>query len=187
MGKYLDYKVETWNRIHFKDDVDINKVIRELNSGIIPNDLCDDEFGFDYHENNIQNQDKFITSDENDGQSTIELYDEDGNNLWNNDFESEIERKNEQQSIINSLESLVGRRFNKDKLEKRLFQIFGQKITVEDVTKYDDDDDKSDYNLLFEVRDNIISGFFDVYYLPLRKEGYLGETMYITEVDYEFE
>lgn len=95
---HLDYKYTKWGRIYFKEDADKNKIIKALNEGHLPFELCDEEFKFDYF-NSIDNTEEFISSNENDGQSTIELYEENEECfpkcVWDNSYESEIERKNE--------------------------------------------------------------------------------------------
>jgi hypothetical protein len=86
MSKYLDFKITTWKRLYFKDDQDLDKTISDLYKGFTPyeieseecEDLCDTE--------------EFIGVNENDGCSTIEIYD---NNklIWDNSYTSEINRK----------------------------------------------------------------------------------------------
>ena len=45
----------------------------------------------------------------------------------------------------------------------------------------------SDFNLMFSIETEEDYGYFDIYMLPMRREGFDGSTMYITEVAYEFE
>lgn len=86
-----------------------------------------------------------------------------------------------------ALEDLVGRRFNKETLEAKLSEIFGHPATVEDISK--DDDELADFNLLSNLdnKEKDLYGYIDIYYLPMRREGFDGATWYITEVSYEFE
>ena len=89
--------------------------------------------------------------------------------------------------IKNQLEDLVGKRFNKETLEAKLSEIFGHPAKVEDVSK--DDDELADFNRITNC-DNTetdIYGYADIYYLPMRREGFDGSTFYVTEVSYEFE
>ena len=86
--------------------------------------------------------------------------------------------------IKKGMENLVGKRFSVDSLNAHLSKLFKEEIKVEDVNV--NDDDFGDYNLLFESTNPDTYGFFDIYYLPMRKPGYDGETIYITEVAYEF-
>lgn len=86
-----------------------------------------------------------------------------------------------------ALEDLVGKRFNKETLEAKLAEIFKQPITVEDISR--EDDDLCDYNLLTEFgnEDSEVYGYVDIYYLPMRKDGFDGAIWYITEINVDFE
>jgi hypothetical protein len=86
-----------------------------------------------------------------------------------------------------ALEELVGQRFNKETLEAKLSTLFKQPITVEDISK--DDDELSDYNLLvnFDNEETDLFGYVDIYFLPMRKEGFDGAVWYITEIAVQFE
>ena len=94
----IHYKTTMWCKI-ILDDRKISKeeVLQKLNEGQLPL-----EIGF-YEDINsqwevIEDTEEFITPVENDGQSTIELMEfQDGKLgmqcIWDNSFESEIERK----------------------------------------------------------------------------------------------
>jgi hypothetical protein len=86
-----------------------------------------------------------------------------------------------------ALEDLVGERFNKETLEAKLSTIFKQPITVEDISR--EDDELSDFNLLteFNNEETDMFGYVDIYYLPMRKEGFDKAIWYITEIAVEFE
>jgi len=86
-----------------------------------------------------------------------------------------------------ALEELVGQRFNKETLEAKLSTLFKQPITVEDISH--EDDELSDFNLLTEFgnADSELYGYVDIYFLPMRKEGFDGAVWYITEIAVEFE
>ena len=86
-----------------------------------------------------------------------------------------------------ALEELVGQRFNKETLEAKLSTIFKQPIIVEDISR--EDDELSDYNLLTEFgnADSELYGYVDIYFLPMRKEGFDGAVWYITEIAVQFE
>ena len=94
MNKYLDYKATIWGRMFFKDVADINKVVEKLEQGYLPAELAEEDLGFDYWEI-IDDTEEFITPSENDGQSTIEVYEGDNFQecIWDNSYESEIKRK----------------------------------------------------------------------------------------------
>jgi hypothetical protein len=86
-----------------------------------------------------------------------------------------------------ALEELVGQRFNKETLEAKLSTLFKQPITVEDTSR--EDDELSDYNLLahFDNEETDLFGYVDIYFLPMRKEGFDEAIWYITEVAVVFE
>ena len=86
-----------------------------------------------------------------------------------------------------ALESLVGSRFNKESLEKELSEIFGIEIVLDDISR--DDDELGDYNFLghFDIPKKELYGFFDIYFLKMRKPGFDNADIYVTEVAIEFE
>ena len=86
-----------------------------------------------------------------------------------------------------ALEHLVGKRFNKETLEAKLAEIFKQPITVEDISK--DDDELADFNLLtnFDNEETNMFGYVDIYYLPMRRAGFDEAVWYITEIAVQFE
>ena len=93
--------------------------------------------------------------------------------------------------IIQFLEGLVGKRFSEENLNKEVSEFFGEEIKVQNVSadreEVGDPDELSDFNLMFNVeREGHYELFADVYMLPMRREGFDGATMYITEVGYEF-
>ena len=89
-NKYVDIKVTTWQRLHFNDDADLKQVIEKLEQGYHPNELFDEDgLGYEGTCEVLFDTEEFIRPDENDGQSTIEVW-EDGNVLWDNSFESEV-------------------------------------------------------------------------------------------------
>ena len=97
----------------------------------------------------------------------------------------------EQQEVISFLEGLVGQRFSMQSLNDKLEKVFKQKVELQNTSllreQENDDDDLADYNLMFNIEDGSEqSGFFDIYMLPMRRKGFDGADMYITEVGYEF-
>jgi hypothetical protein len=78
---YIDVKVTIWNRLHFSEESNM-KGIADLiqESGI--DEVIDDQLGF-AESTPLYETEKRITSDENDQQSTIEVYAE-GNLIWEN-------------------------------------------------------------------------------------------------------
>jgi hypothetical protein len=97
----------------------------------------------------------------------------------------------ERQEVISFLEGLVGQRFSMQSLNDKLEKVFTQKVELQNTSllreQENDDDDLADYNLMFNIEDGSEqSGFFDIYMLPMRRKGFDGADMYITEVGYEF-
>jgi hypothetical protein len=93
-----------------------------------------------------------------------------------------------QLEVIDFLEQLVHNRFSKESLEKKLSDFFEEPIEVVEANLDDDDyNDLSDYNLMFNLEREDQYGYFDIYMLPMRKEGFDGSNMYITEIAYEFD
>ena len=82
------------------------------------------------------------------------------------------------------LDKLVHCRFNKETLEQRLSEIFGEKITIE--LGCEDVDYLTDWNYMFTSEKPIIGGDFDIYVLMHRNKDSSGNTMYVTEVGYDF-
>ena len=94
---------------------------------------------------------------------------------------------NRQVDIINKLEKLVHNRFSVESLEKKLSEIFGgEEIHIE--LGYIDVEDETapDWNYMFTSEQDVIGGDFDIYVLMQRNKDWNGNTMYVTEVSYEF-
>jgi hypothetical protein len=97
-----------------------------------------------------------------------------------------------QQETINFLESLVHSRFSLESLNKKLSDFFGEKVEVYNASQGridngEDDDELADWNLMFGFESDELFVDGDIYFLPMRREGFDGATMYITEVGYEFQ
>ena len=89
MNPYCDYKCTIWRRIYF-DEKDIQLVKESIDSLVDVNDI----FYYGYNEIAITSEDIFETEEfmpieENDMQSTIELYDKDGNFIKDNTIKDE--------------------------------------------------------------------------------------------------
>jgi len=87
--------------------------------------------------------------------------------------------------IINKMEELVSQRLTLSDLKGKIQRIFNNdNIDLVDVTSDKDDNDLSDYNLMFsnETLDDLY-GYYDIYYLKTRDNDHI----YITGVGYEFE
>ena len=82
---YIDYKVTTWYRVHFSDDADPKKIIKTIQEEGIDS-IFDEDLGFKEQEV-LWELDEEITVEENNGFSTIEVYEK--NNpvdklIWSN-------------------------------------------------------------------------------------------------------
>ena len=96
MDKYLDYKAIIWFRIPIQSEETLQKVKQKIEEGFLPSELYDDS--------DIQNElgqceplydtEEFISPNENDGQSTIEIYsgNDNGNQecIWDNSYGNKI-------------------------------------------------------------------------------------------------
>ena len=90
--------------------------------------------------------------------------------------------------VVKFLEGLVGQRFNLDTLNEKLSNHFGEDIKVTNSTQAridngEDDDELFDWNLIFNSDKPETYGYFDIYMLPMRRQG----LFYVTEVGYEFD
>ena len=85
------------------------------------------------------------------------------------------------------LEDLVQSRFNKETLQQRLTEIFGTTIELDDISR--EDDELADFNFLghFDIPEKDLYGYFDIYFLKMRRPGFDNADIYITEVAIEFE
>jgi hypothetical protein len=90
-----------------------------------------------------------------------------------------------QKQIISDLNNLVGNRFNENTLNEKLSKIFNEQIKVEDVSR--NDDELTDYNFLFVSEKEETHGYFDIYFLKMRKKGFDDSNIYISEIGYEFD
>lgn len=92
----IHYKIIIWQSIKFPEGTSKEKILEELNKGELPNEIAGDYPDAEF--NIIYDTEEFLPVSENDGQSTIELMvsEEDGylKPIWDNSYESEIKRKN---------------------------------------------------------------------------------------------
>jgi hypothetical protein len=78
---YIDIKVTVWNRIHFTDDADMQKLV-DLIQQIGIDSIYEDESGFSELET-LYDTESSVTPEQNDGEATIEVYEKD-RYIWNN-------------------------------------------------------------------------------------------------------
>lgn len=79
-NNYIDYKVEIWCRAFFTDIADMQKVSEIAKENL--ESIFDEDLGFievDY----IFETENYLSPEENDNQSTIDVYEED-KEIWNN-------------------------------------------------------------------------------------------------------
>ena len=98
-----------------------------------------------------------------------------------------------QQETIKFLVGLVSQRFSIESINTKLSEFFEESIEVYNASQGridsgEDDDELADWNLMFNIEgfSNPKSGYYDIYMLPMRREGFDGSTMYITEIGFEF-
>lgn len=84
----IHYKVTTWNRIVFPDDVTKEEVIAILEKGDV-GDLWHELTGLEH--NTIEEVEELITVEENDGEATVELFAQrfDDVPIWDNSIKKE--------------------------------------------------------------------------------------------------
>ena len=79
-NNYVDYKVEIWRRAFFSENADMKKVSEVAKENL--ESIFDEDLGFteDYY---LFVTEYYVPPEENDNQSTIEVYEED-KEIWNN-------------------------------------------------------------------------------------------------------
>lgn len=106
--------------------------------------------------------------------------------LLSNQKQNIMKYSKKELEVINELEKLVNNRFNEKTLNEKLSKVFEENIKVNDVTNEKDDCDTSDWNFIFSSNKKETYGYFDIFYLKMRKPSISNDTIYITEVSYEF-
>jgi hypothetical protein len=87
--------------------------------------------------------------------------------------------------IARELEALVHHRFNIDTLNKKVSEILGEEVQLE--LGRLDVQDEPDWCYQWNSEQEETYGYYDIYVLMQRNEDWNGNTMYVTEVGYEFE
>lgn len=80
-NNYVDYKVEIWHRAFFSENADMKKVSEVAKKNL--EDIFDEDLGF-IEDDFIFETEYCVSPEENDNQSTIEVYEED-KEIWNNE------------------------------------------------------------------------------------------------------
>ena len=81
-NNYVDYKVEIWRRAVFSENADMKKVSEVAKENL--EDIFDEDLGF-IEDDYIFETEYYVFPEENDNQSTIEVYEED-KEIWNNEI-----------------------------------------------------------------------------------------------------
>ena len=80
-NNYVDYKVEIWRRAFFSGNADMKKVSEVAKENLA--DIFDEDLGF-IEDDFISETEYYVSPEENNNQSTIEVYEED-KEIWNNE------------------------------------------------------------------------------------------------------
>jgi hypothetical protein len=83
MARYVDIKVLVWNRIHIPDDMIVGEIVSEIEK---TGDVYDWYNGVANELPSVEtlcDTEEMLTVKENDGQNTIEIYDDD-KLIWQN-------------------------------------------------------------------------------------------------------
>ena len=81
-NNYVDVKVTVWNRMHFEDDTDMQKIIKMIqDDGGVTN--IGDEHGYSGECETLLDTEETLRVDKNEGYSTIEVYEND-KTIWEN-------------------------------------------------------------------------------------------------------
>lgn len=86
----INYKVTTWCKLRFDGDIKKEDIIKKLEEGYLPLDIGYDGIipGLENCEwETINDTEDYLSPEENDGYSTIELIDEDNNIIWDNSIQ----------------------------------------------------------------------------------------------------
>jgi hypothetical protein len=81
---YIDFKITTWERVSVPDD-QLDEIIEQIKNGEInsSSDLCDECEDASF-EGTIDETAEQMSPSENDGQSTIEAFKDDGESVYDN-------------------------------------------------------------------------------------------------------
>jgi hypothetical protein len=95
----IHYKCTTWCKLKLPDGTNKEEILEKLNRGDLPLDIAYNvNFDFNVEWEAINETEEFLPVEENDGQATIELMEEQEGKIglqciWDNSFESELKRK----------------------------------------------------------------------------------------------
>ena len=79
----LHYKSIVWNKITLSKDIDVEDLIKRLNTGEAPDDIAFDDETATWE--TLYSTERLLSVEENEGEPTVELYQKSLNEpLWNN-------------------------------------------------------------------------------------------------------
>lgn len=94
MNARLDYKATIWFKIPLNSDDAVTIAKRLIEENTLPSELynvlTDKELG---QCEPLYETEEFLTAEENDSQATIEIYNEYNKLVWDNSYQSELRRK----------------------------------------------------------------------------------------------
>ena len=87
----LHYKATCWVSMKFNSEITKEELIERLEAGELPLDIGNTE---DFEAENLLETEEYVTLEENDGQATIEIMDDNPKwgVVWDNSYESKVKR-----------------------------------------------------------------------------------------------
>lgn len=82
---YIDVKSTIWSRLKYENDEHLQELIKEAKEGA--EYLIDDAYGFEESEHLLET-DIFMDVLANEGNPTIEIYNDDGELIWDNSIKN---------------------------------------------------------------------------------------------------
>jgi hypothetical protein len=82
--KYIDIKVTLWMRYHLDDNADVPVIIEDLKNGMSLDECLEKQnlFESDHFEyTQVEGTEEFLAPEENNGQATLEIFDETANEM----------------------------------------------------------------------------------------------------------
>jgi hypothetical protein len=107
----LYYKCTTWNKIIISDKYPKELILEKCKKGLNPIDIGFDEFE-DSEWENITETEEYLYPEDNEGDSTMELLDENGNTIWDN----------------SNLESIKNKKLSIEQVENIWKECYGEEI-----------------------------------------------------------
>ena len=107
----LHYKCTTWNKIIISDEYPKELILEKCKEGLNPIDIGFDEFEGSEWEN-ITETEEYLYPEDNEGCSTMELLDENGNTIWDN----------------SNLESIKNKKLSIEQVENIWKECYGEKL-----------------------------------------------------------